>query len=334
MRKKYLMVMVMVSLFLLTTTAVAAADDDDTKYDTFTYIDYYHGITSDQGFFAGVDIISVDSKKGELFIHVKNQESTCEDTYRISWSFSKDLQTIKLGDSFTVDYSSEFIQGTCPEGYLVTHVDVFTLHGSEKVIGNYRRNCEGELRMSGTPSGDWRAYPGNPQRKNFTDARVLTYSNRPQPCAYGDIMISVGGRGMWYELSYLYLSYGSISEDPTSSPPATQNVGICDSACQDQAQVKVNWNELEVDFNYTSPVNILVGLLSSDFMSTWWLDSGCQFKEGFSVAGSSTMSLVCPNIAVPAAAANGYVFWMVVEEDFATLNWTTGIYELLFYSIQ
>lgn len=206
MRKKYLMVMAMVSLFLLTTTTVAAADNDESKYDTFTYKGYYHGIVNNQGFFAGADNISADTKKGELNIYLKNQESTCADTYRISWSFSKPLQTIKLKDNFTADYSIELLQGTCPEGYLLAGVELFGLHGSDKVIGNYQRNCEGELKMSENPSGNWRASPGTPKRKSITAERVQIYSNRPQSCAYGDITIMVVGRGTQFDLSYLFVS--------------------------------------------------------------------------------------------------------------------------------
>jgi serpin B len=126
------------------------------------------------------------------------------------------------------------------------------------------------------------------------------------------------------------LDENSVPSGKGQDPPTRIKVGICDAACQATAPVIESGGTVEVNFNYNSNVNIMVGLLSSDFSQIWWLNDSCEFTTDYAQALSSAQTLTC-SVTMPSGAENGWLFWMVTVENFSSLDWENGIYELLFY---
>ncbi|MCD6248848.1 MAG: hypothetical protein J7J98_00780 [candidate division Zixibacteria bacterium] len=110
------------------------------------------------------------------------------------------------------------------------------------------------------------------------------------------------------------------------NPPTETNVGLCDAACQASAPVTATG----VDFSYTEGVTILVGAMDATFTQVWWLNSSCEYTTDYAEAASGETALSC-SVDAPDDAA--WLFWFVTAEDLDTLNWDTGAYELLFYSL-
>lgn len=142
---------------------------------------------------------------------------------------------------------------------------------------------------------------------------------------------SSGGSFSYYDdiapsspLSLYIAPPNSLSLDP----PTEKNIGICDATCQASAPVTRN----SVVFNYTGNVNIVAGVMNSDFSSVWWLNSSCVYTHAFAQAGSGIQTLKC-SVSIPSEAVNGWVFWLVTPVDLVSLDWDNGAYDLLFYQL-
>lgn len=118
----------------------------------------------------------------------------------------------------------------------------------------------------------------------------------------------------------------TVGAGGAQNPPTETNVGLCDAACQATAPVTATG----VDFSYTEGVTILVGAMDATFTQVWWLNSSCEYTTDYAEAASGEMALSC-SVDAPDDAA--WLFWFVTAEDLDTLNWDTGAYELLFYSL-
>jgi hypothetical protein len=111
---------------------------------------------------------------------------------------------------------------------------------------------------------------------------------------------------------------------------------------------------MDVNFNYTAPVEVIGGVMSSDFSTVWWLTDSCILSEDFGhtvwwltdscilsedfgQAATNSMRFSCTNVAMPAGSEHGWVFWMVAPSataDFGSNEWwSTGIYELMWYRL-
>jgi len=96
-------------------------------------------------------------------------------------------------------------------------------------------------------------------------------------------------------------------------PPAYHNVGMCDTTCQAGAPMTVAGGAMGVNFNYTAPVEVIAGVMSSDFTSVWWLTGSCTLPTDFAQAASNAGQFSCTNVAMPPGSDHGLIknplFW-------------------------
>ena len=125
-------------------------------------------------------------------------------------------------------------------------------------------------------------------------------------------------------------------EEPID-PPTEQNVGACDATCQTTAPMTVADDAMDVNFNYTAPVEVIGGVMSEDFSTVWWLTDACTFTEEFAQAASNAEQFFCTDVAMPSGSEQGWVFWLVAPSDTADMGsdewWNTGVYELMWYQL-
>jgi hypothetical protein len=151
-------------------------------------------------------------------------------------------------------------------------------------------------------------------------------------CQTEDDCVAAGGN--WCSDTGVCQADDCGGEEPVD-PPAETNVGMCDADCQATAPVQVGDDGVSISFNYTRQVNILVGIMTADFMQMQWLTAGadgCQFSADF-VTIANVTEVSCSGAAVPPGYEDGWLFWMVTEEALADLDWVNGAYDLLFYQI-
>ena len=119
-------------------------------------------------------------------------------------------------------------------------------------------------------------------------------------------------------------------------PPGDHNVGMCDTICQAGAPMTVASGVMDVNFDYTAPVEIIAGVMSEYFTSVWWLTDACTLSTDFEQAASAEQ-FICTDLAMPAGSDHCWVFWMVAPTATADLGydewWNTGAYELMFYQL-
>ena len=120
-------------------------------------------------------------------------------------------------------------------------------------------------------------------------------------------------------------------------PPTEQYVGSCDTTCQASAPMTVADSVMDVNINYTEPVEVIGGVMSEDFTSVWWLTDLCTFSTDFAQAASNAEQLSCDDVAMPAGSEQGWVFWLVAPTASADMGsdewWNTGVYELQWYQL-
>ena len=96
------------------------------------------------------------------------------------------------------------------------------------------------------------------------------------------------------------------------------------------APVGLRDNGFAVDFEYTAPVDILVGVASCDFKHWYWLNpSTCSFNSNSPHIALRKKSLRCDLVPFPVNA--GYVVWLVSADSILNLDWSHGAYSLEFY---
>jgi YD repeat-containing protein len=172
-------------------------------------------------------------------------------------------------------------------------------------------------------------------------SKKVSFASGPQPVHYscsqscedqcgGDIACTVECNQYWQDCCQDGLDICQ-PQCPLIDPPSVHRVGLCDQGCQAEAPLKVSGSRLDVCFNYTGPVNILAGVLSDDFRNIWWLRPDCSLYSNYSQAVDSGNGLSCQGISMP--VEKGYFFWLVSPVDLSHLDWSTGIYELLFYQV-
>ena len=133
----------------------------------------------------------------------------------------------------------------------------------------------------------------------------------------------------------------TFTADPTSEepqdPPAEQNVDECDATCQTTAPMTVADGVMDVNFNYTAPVEVIGGVMSEYFTTVWWLTDSCILSEDFGQAATDAAQFSCTDVAMPAGSDHGWVFWMVAPTATADFGnnewWNSGAYELMWYQL-
>ena len=95
------------------------------------------------------------------------------------------------------------------------------------------------------------------------------------------------------------------------------------------APVQVVNGNLVVEFNYSTPVFLLVGVMNETFTETYWLSSDCVLDERFAMVVGTEFNC---NIPLPGDMTTGWLFWMISPISLADLNWTTDAYQLHFYA--
>jgi hypothetical protein len=116
-------------------------------------------------------------------------------------------------------------------------------------------------------------------------------------------------------------------------PPTETNVAMCDAACQTTAPIIERDGYLDADFSYTTNVNILAGIIIADFSQVQWLTSDCSFSSGYAQAVAGAEDFTCSGVSIPVGFEDGWLFWMVTAENFMSLDWKNGPYDLLFFQI-
>jgi len=124
---------------------------------------------------------------------------------------------------------------------------------------------------------------------------------------------------------------------PLIDPPSVRQVGFCDQGCQAEVPMTVDGGGMDVNFNYTEPVEFIGGVMSEDFSSVWWLADSCTLSTDFDQAATDSELYSCNDIAMPVGSEHGWVFWLVAPTATADFGnnewWNTGAYELMFYQL-
>lgn len=96
------------------------------------------------------------------------------------------------------------------------------------------------------------------------------------------------------------------------------------------APVQIHDGILTVEFSYSAPGVLLVGVMDNTFEHIYWLKDDCTITESFSKI--MAQELHCPPVEVP--VDTGYVFWLISPVSLADIEWSDGPYHLYFYAFQ
>ena len=108
--------------------------------------------------------------------------------------------------------------------------------------------------------------------------------------------------------------------------PSQQTVGLVDPS---GAPVQLEGGTLRAHFNFQGLVDILVGVMSCDFETIYWLDfQSCNFSQNFAMLSQVSQG-DCAEVLLPIEA--GYVLWMVAPKPISEVDFGKDPYILQFY---
>ena len=121
---------------------------------------------------------------------------------------------------------------------------------------------------------------------------------------------------------------GSESEAETVQLPTKREVKYVKDISK--APIKFEKGKINFNFQVQGQADMLVGVISCDFKKTYWIDPNNCRVGGYSHSGLKS-KFMCRDVQVP--VDGGYVFWLISPVDVSELDFSNGVYELGYYSI-
>ena len=116
------------------------------------------------------------------------------------------------------------------------------------------------------------------------------------------------------------------------APPTEHTIGMCGTECQETTPMLFEGSGIRSCFNYTSKVDIIAGFMNSEFTQIAWINPDCSVTADFAISVKQGQDFLC-YIDIPEFASHengGWIFWLVSATPAESIDWVSGIYEILY----